>query len=188
MVSKVKLQKSRRKTDLTTGQVSAIVRIGFQSLYVYVRNFPEFFSESARQHTQGRRWTIEDLEMVQSIRCLYHEKAGTQKIRELLASGWRLHNVQIWTRELISLTLNYAQDCQAEAKRSAQEVITIKQILEERKRNNKELQEIWIRQGDLEHEWEVMQKAWRLRTVITKAVKKKYHGKLPELYIPEVEG
>ena len=186
MARKVELGK-HRSTDLTTGQISAIIRIGFQSLYVYVRTFPEFFSESARKHTQGRKWTIEDLEMVQSIRCLYHERTGTEKIRELLASGWRLQNVQIWTKELISLLLDQTLVSQEEARLATREVITLKQILQERKRNNKEFQEMWIQLRDLQHEWVVMQKAWRLRTVITKAVKKKYHGKLPELYIPEVE-
>ena len=187
MDNKVGFEKKKRKTDLTTAQISAIIRVSFDSLYVYVRNFPEFFSEGAKKHTVGRMWNQDDLEMVQSIRCLYHEKTGTENIRALLQSGWRLQNVQIWTKELISLLLEQTLKAQEEANESAQEVITIKQVLEERKRNNKEFQEMWIQLWDLQHEWVVMQKAWRLRTVITKAVKKKYHGKLPELYIPEVE-
>ena len=184
---KVGLGKKKRKTDLTTAQISAIMRVSFDSLYVYVRNFPEYFSDGAKKHTVGRLWTQEDLEMVQTIRCLYHEKTGTENIRSLLQSGWRLQNTQIWTRELISLLLDQTLTAQEETRLATREVITLQELLAERKRNNKELQEMWIQLQDLQHEWEVMQKAWRLRTVITKAVKKKYHGKLPELYIPEVE-
>ena len=182
------MQRWRRKTDLNTGQMSAIVRVSFQSLYVYVRTFPEFFSESARQHTQGRRWTIEDLEMVQSIRCLYHERAGTEKIRELLASGWRLQNVQIWTRELITLLLDQTLKAQEEAKNSAKDLISLKKLMDDRKINDRQLKEMWIDLQDLKLEWKIMQKAWRSNTNIQDAVrilkKKKYHGEPPDLYMP----
>jgi hypothetical protein len=67
--------------------------------------------------------------------------------------------------------------------KAAQETVSLKRLLQERSRDDEEIKKMWIRLSDLEHEWEVMQKAWRLRTIITKAVKKKYHGKLPELYI-----
>lgn len=174
----------RNKTDLTTAQLSAIARISFPNLYVYVRNFPEYFSPGAKKHTVGRMWTQEDLMLVQSIRCLYHEKTGTENIRALLASGWRLQNQQIWINELISLLLDQTLTAQEEAQASAVQVATLERILEDHKRNDKEFKAMWIQLQDLQHEWKVMQKAWRLRTVITKAVKKIDHGDLPELYLP----
>jgi hypothetical protein len=178
----IKSEKSKRL--LTTGQISGITRVGFRTLQIYVSTFPEFFGPGVAKRTRGRRWTQEDLELVQAIRCLYHERAGTRKIRELIAGGWRLENDQAWTRELMGRLIEKILEVYEDLKNSTQEVITLKRILEERQRDNKAFQELWIRQGDLEHEWEVMQKAWRLRTVITKAVKKKYHGQLPELYPP----
>ena len=186
MTEKVVCGNKKRKTDLTTAQLSCIVKISYGSLYVYVRNFPEYFSPGARKHTKGRSWTQEDLELVQSIRCLYHENTGTAEIRGLLASGWRLENQQIWVKELISILLNQNLMAQEEARDSVLALMKCEDLLDERTRNNQEFQEMWIHFKDLEHEWEVMQKAWRLRTVIKKAVKvkKKYHGKLPELYPP----
>lgn len=169
---------------MTTGQISGITRVGFRTLKKYVSNFPEFFGPTVRQHKTGRRWNQEDLEMVQAIRCLYHERTGTEKIRELIAGGWRLQNEQAWTRELMGRLIEKILEVYEDLKNSTREVVALKTLLEERQRDNKAFQELWIRQGDLEHEWEVMQKAWRLRTVITKAVKKKYHGQLPELYPP----
>jgi len=178
----MKSENKKPRTEFTTGQTSGFSRIGFKTLYNYVRTFPEFFSPTVRQHTPGRRWTQADLEMVQAIRCLYHERTGTEKIRELIAGGWRLEDNHPWTKELISRLIESILAVSTDAKESAQEVITLKRLLEERKRDNREFQELWIKVRDLEHEWEVMQKAWRLRTVITKAVRKKYHGELPDLY------
>ena len=173
------------KTDLTTAQVSSFLRVGTDSLYKYVRNFPEFFSPGARKHTAGRKWTPEDLEMCWTIRTLYAQRTGTPEIRRLLEGGWKLQNVQIWTKQLMALLLEQSLDSQDKMQKAAQEVVTLKRLIQERDRDNEELQKMWIQLNDLQHEWEVMQKAWRLRTVITKAVKKKYHGKLPELYPPK---
>lgn len=184
MRSKKTFERKRRNTDLTTGQVAAILHVSTQSLFYYVRNFRQYFSESAGQRTQGRHWTVEDLELVQLIRSLYHERAGTEKIHELLSSGWRLQNTQLWTRELITILLDETLTAQEEARDSAGEVITLKRILEERKRNNDEFQKMWIRLGDLENEWKITQKALKLRGVIVEATRKKYHGELPDLYSP----
>jgi len=185
MTDKVKSGSKKNKTDLTTAQISAIIKVSKYSLYVYTKNFSEFFSPGACKHTVGRLWTIADLELVQSLRSLYRERVGTDGIRELLATGWKLEHVQVWTRELVSLLVDRTLEAQEEAKDSAGEVITLKRILEELKHNDREFKAMWIQLQDLQHEWIVMQKAWRLRTVITKAVKKKYHGKLPELYPQE---
>ena len=178
--------KKKNKTDLTTAQLSAIVRVSFYTLYDYVERFPENFSPGARKHTVGKLWTIEDLELVQSLRSLYRERVGgTEAIRELLATGWKLEHVQVWTRELVELLVNRTLEAQEEARDSAGEVITLKRLLDERKKNNKEFQAMWIQLVDLQREFILMQKSWRLRTTIRTAVKKKYHGKIPDLYIPD---
>jgi hypothetical protein len=74
---------------LTTGQISGLTQIGYMSLYRYVKDFPEYFSETARQHKRGRRWINADLELVQSIRFLYHQHSKKESINQILASGWR---------------------------------------------------------------------------------------------------
>ena len=99
---------------LTTGQISGITMVGFMSLYRYVRDFPEFFNPSARQHKRGRRWTVADLEMVQGIRYLYHERKGKDKIRQMLKDGWRPAANSAYTLEtlarLIEATLAVSED------------------------------------------------------------------------------
>jgi DNA-binding transcriptional MerR regulator len=182
---KAKSEKKKPKRELTTGQASGLTRIGRKTLYNYVRTYPEFFSSTVRQHSPGRRWTQEDLEMVQAIRCLHHERAGTEKIRELIAGGWRLQDDPSGSRELTARLIESILGAYADLKESSNQVVILKNIIEQQRRENEEFQELWIRVRDLEHEWEVMQKAWRLRTVITKAVKKKYHGEPPELYPPK---
>lgn len=116
MPKNVKCQKKWRKSNLTTGQISGLTLVGHGSLYRYVREFPDFFSPTAKQHKRGRRWTQEDLEMVQAIRCLFHERTGAAKIREMLAAGWRLQDNPAFTREmqsrLIEATLAAAADAE----------------------------------------------------------------------------
>lgn len=54
--------------------------------------------------------------MVQAIRCLFHERTGAAKIREMLAAGWRLQDNPAFTREmqsrLIEATLAAAADAE----------------------------------------------------------------------------
>lgn len=77
------------KREFTTGQVSGITWTSPPTLYRYVRDFPQFFSPSARKHTKGRRWTLDDLDTIQAIRTLHHSRTGHDKTIEILTSGWR---------------------------------------------------------------------------------------------------
>lgn len=85
-----------------TGQLSGITRIGYASLYRYVRDYREFFSPTARKNTRGRRWTHNDLDIVQAIRYLSHERTGKEKIKEMLKSGWRPVANAAYDRETVA--------------------------------------------------------------------------------------
>jgi hypothetical protein len=78
-----------KELELTTGQLSGVTLLSYGSIYRYVKDFPDFFSDRARQHTRGRRWTIKDLEAVQAIRYLYHDNTPREQIYQMLSEGWR---------------------------------------------------------------------------------------------------
>jgi DNA-binding transcriptional MerR regulator len=95
--------------NLSTGQLSGIARVSYMALYRYVKDFSEFFSDTAKQHKRGRRWNVSDLQIVQAIRYLQHERTPKAEIRRLLADGWRppansAYSVESLTR-LIEATL-----------------------------------------------------------------------------------
>lgn len=71
---------------LTTGQVSGLLGIPVCSLQRYVREFSKHFSESARKHTRGRRWTAADIDTLMVIRRLHQEQAGIKAIDQALES------------------------------------------------------------------------------------------------------
>jgi DNA-binding transcriptional MerR regulator len=71
---------------LTTGQVSGLLSIPVCSLQRYVREFSKYFSESARQHHRGRRWTAEDVNLLMIIRKMHQAQAGPKNIEEALES------------------------------------------------------------------------------------------------------
>ena len=123
MVKKAKIQKKWRKSNLTTGQISGLTMVGHGSLYRYVKEFADFFSPTAKQHERGRRWTQEDLDVVFAIRGLYHERAGSAKIREMLAGGWRLQDNPAFTREMQSRLIESAIATAAEAQEITEEAL-----------------------------------------------------------------
>ncbi len=90
----------------TTGQILGITLINRMTLFRYVKDFHEFFSETAKQHKKGRRWTVNDLEVVQAIRYLHHEHKGNVYIRQLLSKGWRSSISRPYDIESISRLLN----------------------------------------------------------------------------------
>lgn len=86
---------------ITTGNLCGFLSISPSSVYQYVYNFPQFFSDGAKQHKRGRRWSLSDIEIIQSIRHLRMERAGTKRITEVLASGWRSESKPAVERELV---------------------------------------------------------------------------------------
>jgi hypothetical protein len=86
---------------LTSGQASGLTQVSYMRLYHYVRDFPEYFSEGAKKHTRGRRWTPADIEIVLTIKALYINRLGKEVITQKLAEGWRLPSEGYLTREAI---------------------------------------------------------------------------------------
>jgi DNA-binding transcriptional MerR regulator len=184
MNKKSKMENKKKETVFTSGQASGFTQVGLQSLRNYVNEFPEFFSPGVKQHKQGRRWTPGDIEMVQAIRCLKHERAGTKKIRDLIAGGWRLQDNQAWTKELISKLIESVLARELMGKELESQVASLERIIERSKRDDEEFKKLWIAVMDMQEEWKLTQKAIGVRTPIVKAMrfKKRYHGKLPDLY------
>lgn len=73
----------------TTGAICGILRTSRFTVWGYVNQFPDFFSKDAKKHTRGRRYTLADLEVLEAIRYLKNQHHGVEKIRALLAKGWR---------------------------------------------------------------------------------------------------
>ena len=87
---------------LSTGQISGLTQIGYMTLYRYVKDFYKFFSPSVKRHKRGRRWTLDDLEKVQAIRYLHHERTSKKEIEKKLSSGWKPEINPIYSRETLS--------------------------------------------------------------------------------------
>ena len=79
-----------KSTNYSSGAVSGMTGVSAQSLYRYVREFPEFFTERVRSHKRGRRWEDDDVLVVLSLQNLFTKRLGKQAILEELRSGWRL--------------------------------------------------------------------------------------------------
>lgn len=91
-----------KEKQFTTGQLSGITRISYISLYRYVRNYPEFFSDGVRRHRRGRRWNPSDLAMVQAIRYLLHERKSKAEVKQILRDGFKLQLDSTFTVEAFS--------------------------------------------------------------------------------------
>jgi len=74
--------------SFTTGQVSGITWLTQPTLYKYTQEFPDLFSNTARQNKKGKRWSSADLEVIQAIRTLKHSRLGHDKTAAALASGY----------------------------------------------------------------------------------------------------
>ena len=94
---------------LTSGQVTGLTQVTPQRIYHYVKDFPEFFTEGAKVHHRGRRWTTEDVEIILSIQALYHDRTGRENIRQLIGQGWRMKKEFVFGRESLSNILEVAQ-------------------------------------------------------------------------------
>ena len=77
------------KQTFTTGQILGITLLNRMSIYRYVKDFPAFFSPTAQQHKKGRRWNLNDLEVLQAIKYLHHTHNSREEIQEILTAGWR---------------------------------------------------------------------------------------------------
>jgi hypothetical protein len=180
------LEKITKSRKFTTGQVSGFTMVGRQSLYRYVRDFPEFFTETAKQHKQGRRWELDDLVIVQSIRMLYHERMGKEKIRELIKGGWKLCDNQPWTRELQSRLIEATFTAYAEAEEISKQAVAAIDDLENKtffvEWNLEAFQKLWISVQDLIDEVETIEHVECITGKVKSQMGVRWHGKPPILY------
>lgn len=175
-----------KKRTYTTGQMSGISGLHRQTLYRYVRDFGEYFTETARQHKQGRRWEFSDVEVARAIRGLYHEGASKEKIKGMLKGGYRLADNEAWTRELQSKLIEIAFAANANADDISRQAIAAINDLENKtffvEWNLKAFQELWITVHDLIDEVEAIEHLESITGKVKRSVGKKYHGKPPILY------
>lgn len=83
------IMKKKKRAGMTTGQVSGITWLAPTTMYRYVKDYPDYFSDPAKLHTKGRRWNDQDIETLNAIRTLHHSRLGKEKIKEALSNGWR---------------------------------------------------------------------------------------------------
>lgn len=71
----------------STGQVSGLLGIPPVTLQRYIREFKEYFSETARQPDRGRRYTSADLNHLVRIRQMHTKHSGHDQIAQALADN-----------------------------------------------------------------------------------------------------
>ena len=87
--SVTELDHEKPKMLLPTGQVLGVLGIKYRTLYNYLRDFEDYFSKTASKPKKGKRWTADDLSVIQAIRHLHSERRGIEYIKEQLSEGWR---------------------------------------------------------------------------------------------------
>lgn len=195
--SKVEIQQSDSKSEkpirtFTTGQVSGITQVGRQSLYRYVKEFGEFFSKTATQHKQGRRWTQMDIETIHAIRCLYHDHTGTEAIREMIKGGWKLTDNEAWSRELQSRLIEMVIEANTNAEIISRQAINAINDLQSKtdvvEANQKVFADLWLQVQDLKAEWEALEGELLIKGRMSKKYKPRYRQKPPQLFLMPVSG
>lgn len=72
----------------SSGNVVGMTGISACTIRRYIRDFRQFFSESAQQPHRGRRYTADDQRKLLSIRHLYSERKSRDKIMSALEGKW----------------------------------------------------------------------------------------------------
>lgn len=162
--------------ELTTSQVSGLTLVGASSLYRYTRDFSNFFSPGAKQHKKGRRWTLDDLELIQAILTLHHQRVGTARISELLAEGWRVEFNPYYTRELIARLVEVTLSAYEETKEvTARAMAAIEESRRQSKAaeyNDRLFRELCTIVWDLQEGQKWVEKHMKLTGLIREAKKK----------------
>ena len=73
---------------LPTGHVLALLGLTYRTVYNYLRDYPEAFSESARAPKKGKRFTSSDMAKIQAIRHLHSERQSHDVISKALSDGY----------------------------------------------------------------------------------------------------
>lgn len=79
---------TKQRSALPTGQVLVVCGLKYRTLYNYLRDFGEFFSDSSRITKKGKRWTPNDLAVIQTIRHLHSERQSQAEIKQALTEGY----------------------------------------------------------------------------------------------------
>jgi hypothetical protein len=80
--------KKAKMTLLPTGQVIAVLGVTYRTLYNYLHDYPEAFSESARVTKKGKRFNSSDMAAIQTIRHLHSERQSKDAISKALSDGY----------------------------------------------------------------------------------------------------
>ena len=175
----IKLENKGHVAHLSTGQVIGITRVGYSSLYNYVREFGEFFSPGVNQHKRGRKWSPDDLGIVESIRCLRHERKGTDQIREMLTSGWRVENNKAWSKEERARLVEVISSVVEETNRIVEEAI--KEIKDSQYQrvltsgDHLEVERMSQRLKEIEQEFKILESHWKIKDWVRR--EKEYENK-----------
>lgn len=73
---------------LPTGHVLAVLGMTYRTLYNYLHEYPDAFSESARSPKKGKRFTSDDIARIQTIRHLHSERQSHEVISKALSDGY----------------------------------------------------------------------------------------------------
>jgi DNA-binding transcriptional MerR regulator len=77
-----------RDLDLhTSGEVTGLTKVPAVTVQRYVKTFPEFFSDRAKIHTKGRRYTTKDVELILVIRAFADRGISFKGIKKLIDEG-----------------------------------------------------------------------------------------------------
>ncbi len=68
-----------------TRTVEGMTRIPIRTIQDYVREFRDYFSETARQPSKGRRFTDGDIDKLQTIQRLRADRVRDEEIRKVLS-------------------------------------------------------------------------------------------------------
>jgi hypothetical protein len=183
------VSKNKSNFNLSTAQLCALTHISVQSAYEYYRIYPEFFSPITmviKPGPPGRAWSMDDLQLIWTLRFFRNQRLKVEKIKEILGAGFRVQS-EPWNQELVTSLISDTLAAMDQARIAYQEAGTIKEILSDHARQNDEFKKLWIWVNDMRWEWRATQKVLGTRTELVKylRIKKHYHGEPPELYSQE---
>jgi hypothetical protein len=95
---------------LTTGQLVGATWLDQSTVYRYLSEFGDYFSDTAKRPGRGKRWTQQDLQTVQALRSLHHAHQGRDVIIECLKNNWRPPDGSAESSDILYSMLLQVQD------------------------------------------------------------------------------
>ena len=103
------------ETLFTTGQAAGATRLSAETIRRYVDQFNEYFSEKARIHVRGRRFTPADIKTLLTIRHLHYDRHPDDQIRQALAGEWTPPYQPAYDLEDVCRLVSHAENLLQEA-------------------------------------------------------------------------